>query len=147
MGNSDMRVGQGLFPGGPLWGRVPTRDSDGKLLNDFMMLIPRFSRWPLIRQEQSLQRLQQVFEQHDELVEFVDLNTRINLLWVSLKVRKGGCERLVTAVREAIPEAVLVASQAEALQGVVRRERRWRRYLKLPLIRLLGLTPPADGSN
>ncbi|MEJ1359259.1 MAG: hypothetical protein RPU51_13975, partial [Candidatus Sedimenticola sp. (ex Thyasira tokunagai)] len=103
-----------------------------RLLGDFMMLIPRFSRWPTVRREQAFQSLQQVFQQHRELVVFADLNMKLNLLWVSLKVRQGGCWELVGAVREEIPEALLVASHAEVLQGMAKQKQKRRFRFRLP---------------
>lgn len=113
-----------LLPGEPLWSRAPTRDSNGELLNDFMMLIPRFSKWSELRRQNAIQALERVFEDHGDVVVFADLNIKLNLLWVSLKTGGAGCLELSAAVREQIPEAVLVASHAEVLVGESRRTKR-----------------------
>ncbi len=113
-----------------------------------MMLIPRLSRWPEVRREQALQGLQQVFDHHRDLVVFADLNMKLNLLWVSLKVRPGGCWELVTAVREVVPEAVLVASHAEVLQGMAKQARKRRFRFGLSDVRARWrLLKPKNGSQ
>ena len=121
----------GFTPSQPLWQRVPVRDADGGSLADFIMLIPRLGSWPEDRRQQMYLELESVFEGFGERVVFADLNLKLSLLWVSMRPAPGGCLPLVAAVRQRIPEAVLVASQAEAMAGMAARERRCRRYPKL----------------
>ena len=40
-------------PGVPLWQIAPTRDTSGKRLTDFMMLIPRLRSRPLVEIERA----------------------------------------------------------------------------------------------
>ncbi|MES9963044.1 MAG: hypothetical protein ABW116_05865 [Candidatus Sedimenticola sp. 20ELBAFRAG] len=122
-----------LFPGKPLWQRVPTRDADGRPLFDFMMLIPKLRSAPEQRRQEVLEALQQVFEGFGEEVVFADLNLKMNLLWVSLKPRKGACLELAEAVIARVPEAVLVANKAEALMGA--RHTSWSRRLTQRLLK------------
>lgn len=126
MSKFDLKNSGRLLPGEPLWSRAPTRDSNGELLNDFMMLIPRFSKWSEPRRQNALQELERVFNDYADVVVFADLNMKLNLLWVSLKAGSTGCLELSAAVREQIPEAVLVASHAEVLVGESRRT--WRQF-------------------
>ena len=53
-------------PGRPLWQRVPTRDAEGRYLNDFMMLIPKLSHWPEVRRAQVFEELDRVFAEFEE---------------------------------------------------------------------------------
>jgi len=117
-------------PGRPLWQRVPTRDAEGRYLNDFMMLIPKLSRWPEVRRAQVFEELGRVFAEFEEVVVFADLNLKLNLLWISMRKCPSGCLGLAAAIKERIPEAVLVASQAEVMAGRADASRRggggWR---------------------
>ena len=119
-------------PGQPLWQRVPTRDEQGRSLHDFMMFIPKLRSWPEARRQQVYQDLQRVFNVFDGKVVFADLNLRMNLLWVSMQPHPEGCLGLAAAVRERVPEAVLVASQAEVIAGIAERARQRRRRRLLP---------------
>mgnify|MGYP001820769643 FL=1 len=114
-------------PGRPLWQRVPLRDEQGRSLFDFMMLIPRLGSWPDERRQRVYTELETVFGIFHDSVLFADLNLKLNLLWVSMRPGVGGCLPLAAAIKERIPEARLVASQAEAMVGIARAEkRRWR---------------------
>ncbi len=118
-------------PGQPLWQRVPTHDPEGQLLTDFMMLIPGLQQWPEVRRQQALTELQRAFVRLEGRVIFADLNLKLNLLWVSMRPHPGGCVDVAALVREFVPEAILVASQAEAMASPERRSGpRWRRGLK-----------------
>jgi len=114
--------------GQPMWQRVPTKDEQGRPLNDFMMLIPKLCHWSAARRLMALQALQQVFSEFDQVVVFADLNLKLNLLWVSMRPQPGGCIGLAAAIQQRVPEAVLVANQAEVILGAQRRARRswWR---------------------
>jgi len=122
-------------PGHPLWQRVPTRDAEGRYLSDFMMLIPKLSRWPEVRRAQVFGELERVLAEFGEMVVFADLNLKLNLLWISMRQNPSGCLGLAAAIKERIPEAVLVASQAEAMAGMAGASRRssrgWGRLVAL----------------
>ena len=123
-----------LEPGQPLWQRAPTRDAEGRTLNDFMMLIPRLGRRPEVHRQQIYQELQQLFAELEETVVFADLNLKLNLLWVSLRPCAGGCIGVAAEIKARIPEAVLIASQAEAMAGMASKARRRSWRLRLPRI-------------
>ena len=81
-------LGAALEPGTPLWQVVPTRGDDGRPLVDFMMLIPGLRSYPQHAINATLNNLQQVLSQYREVV-FVNLNLKINVLWVSVNFRPG----------------------------------------------------------
>lgn len=99
-------------PGLPLWQLAPTRDSAGRRLTDFMMLIPRLRSRPHDEIERASHDIQAVLALHPDVV-FADLNLRLNLLWVSLRPRQGAISELVAAIRLRVPEAVLVAHHVD----------------------------------
>jgi hypothetical protein len=107
-----------LQPGDPLWRRVPTSDPAGQNLSDFMLLIPGLKRWAQHRRERLLEELRGVFERHADRVVFADL------MWISHRQGKGVALALFEAIRERIPEALLVASQAEVQRGLQQQARR-----------------------
>jgi len=102
------RTGLQMQPGVPLWKLVPARDEAGKLLCDFMVLIPRLK----FRQPGYIGNAQNwiagVLERHEEVV-FANMDLRLNLLWVSHRYRAGLMLEIVSAIRLQLPEAVLVA--------------------------------------
>ncbi|MFZ5574386.1 MAG: hypothetical protein ACOY5S_04175 [Pseudomonadota bacterium] len=102
----------GLLPGAPLWQRAPTRDVNGRLLADFMMLIPRLRAQPPLEIERTSRELHAILALHQEVV-FADLNLRLNLLWVSLRPRPGAISELVAAIRLRVPQAVLIAHHVD----------------------------------
>jgi hypothetical protein len=107
-----LATASGSLPGMPLWQVVPTRDSAGRRLTDFMMLIPRLRSWPAVEIERTSRDIQAVLALHHDVV-FADLNLKLNLLWVSLRPSPGAISELVAAIRLRVPGAVLVAHFAE----------------------------------
>jgi len=95
----------------PLWQRVPTKDDQGKLLADFMIIIPKLNKQPSYVISKTIQKLQIALQQHDETVFFADLNIRINILWISYQARKGKCIDIATTIINAVPEAKLIAER------------------------------------
>ena len=104
-------------PGGPLWLRAPTKDEEGRPLSDFMMLVKGFNRWPQARQEQVFQLISTELARFADSVVFADLNTKINLLWISHRPGKGFALTLANALHAKVPEAVLIANKAEMMMG------------------------------
>lgn len=99
-------------PAAPLWQIAPTRDSDGRLLTDFMMLIPRLRDRPRVEIERTSLRIHDILARHREVV-FADLNLKLNLLWISLRPRQGAISEISAAIRIWVPEAVLVAHHVD----------------------------------
>lgn len=104
--------GVAVEPGTPLWQIVPTHGEDGRPLADFMMLIPGLRNRPQYAINAILNSLQKVLEQYSEVV-FVNLNLKINVLWVSVTCRAGIILELATAIQRLVPEAVLVAQKPD----------------------------------
>jgi len=101
-----------LEPNAPLYERVPTRDESGRLLGDFMVLIPGLRERPGHEFASTLACLQAVLVSFSEVV-FVDLNVPLNLLWVSVRPRPGVILEVFGAVKLHLPEAKLVGHRWE----------------------------------
>lgn len=99
-------------PGEPLWRIVPTRDENGRLLTDFMMLIPRLREKSASEVERTSGHIRSILALHSEVV-FADLNLALNLLWISLRPKRGAMVEIAAAIRALVPEAVLVANQGQ----------------------------------
>lgn len=102
-----------LLPAEPLWQRVPTRDDEGHLLGDFMMIIPRLNALSTSNIQQTISKLNKLFALYHEWVVFADLNLKMNVLWISHKQRSGLGLELAAAIHACIPEAKLVAQRYE----------------------------------
>jgi hypothetical protein len=111
--STTLTMGAGSGPGLPLWQLAPTRDSSGRRLTDFMMLIPRLRSRPPADIERASRDIQSVLSLHQDVV-FADLNLKLNLLWVSLRPSPGAITELAAAIRLRVPEAVLVAHYSES---------------------------------
>ena len=110
--STSLNTQRGCQPGQPLWRIVPTRDENGRLLTDFMMLIPRLKENSAGEVERTSGYIYSVLTLHSEVV-FADLNLALNLLWVSLRPKRGAMSEIAAAIRVLVPEAVLVANQAQ----------------------------------
>lgn len=91
----------------PLYSRVPTYDDNGKYLSDFIVLVSGLRTWPGGRQTDTVTKMQDVLSSFAEVV-FADLNVPLNLLWVSVKAKPGIIPEVYGALKQCIPEAVLV---------------------------------------
>lgn len=104
-------------PNTPLWQRVPTKDQDGTRLSDFMMIIPKLKQRSSTHRRQVLDALIEVLQHYEKIVVFADLNLKLNLLWVSVYPIKGACLEIPTAIKAAVPEALLVADNRFGQKG------------------------------
>ena len=126
-------LSSGVFtPGEPLWKRVPSRGGDGKALYDLMMLIPRLGKSSEIRQREVLLAIESVISDFGDEVVFADLNLKTNLLWVSIKPRHRATLEFAAAIRRQIPEALLIANQADLLAAEMMGAGRRKRWQWLP---------------
>lgn len=91
----------------PLYKRLPTHDENGRFLSDFMMLIPGLKNRTGQDFTRRLDAMYAVLGNHEDVV-FADLNTPLNLLWVSVRTRHSVINDLVAELRLHIPEARLV---------------------------------------
>lgn len=96
-----------MEPGEPLYKYVPTKDANGRSLADFMMLIPKLKTRPQHEINATLMNLQRALEKYDDVV-FVNINLKINVLWVSIHAKPGLIFRIVGSIHELVPEALLV---------------------------------------
>lgn len=103
----------GCEPNTPLWQRVPKTDDEGRLLSDFMMLIPGLRNRGQRQIHSTVERLSAVLVSYQHVVVFADLNLRLNLLWVSVRPRAGICLELPAAIKLAVPEVLLVANNSQ----------------------------------
>ena len=99
-----------MDPAEPLWKIVPTRDEEGRLLGDFMILIPGLREKPKLQLEETLRHLQAALEQYREVV-FANLNLPLNVLWISVKSRPRIILDITASILMRVPEARLVAPQ------------------------------------
>ena len=99
-----------LLPAAPLHERVPTRDEEGRLLGDFLMLIPGLRETPVPDLAARLSRIEAALGRHAEVV-FADLNLPLNLLWVSVRPRRGVILEVSATIRVCEPAAVLVGER------------------------------------
>ncbi len=98
----------GWGQGEPLWKRAPTH-LDGKPCTDFMLVAPGLNRRPPHEIEATMKVVKGALEAFPEWVVFADLNLKLNVLWVSLKYRRGILSEVVAVLRARAPEFKLVA--------------------------------------
>lgn len=94
-------------PALPMWKVVPTHDENGKMLTDFMMLLPKLRQQPKDYIERTVLSIETVLACYREVV-FADVNLSINVLWVSLRHRSGVVLEIAGAICKRVPEALLV---------------------------------------
>jgi hypothetical protein len=99
-----------LDPSEPLWKSVPTRDNEGRRLGDFMMLVPGLRDRPQWQIQATVDQIHCALIQFQEVV-FANMNLKLNLLWVSVRIRQGITLDVAAAVRSRVPEAVLVSDR------------------------------------
>lgn len=102
-----------LSPAEPLWQRVPTRDDEGRLLGDFMMIIPQLNSLSTPKLQKIIDKLDKLLCLYQQSVVFADLNLKMNVLWISHKQHHGLGLELAAAIHACIPEARLVAQRHE----------------------------------
>lgn len=94
----------------PLWQRAPARDAQGTPYIDFMMLIPGLNRECESTIEGYLVKINNCLKPFEQVVVYVDLNIKLNLLWISLKPEQGISSQIVVSIQAEIPHAKLIAS-------------------------------------
>lgn len=108
-----VQIGE-VAPADPLWKRVPVRDSEGKPLSDFMMIIPKLRSKSPQRIKEVVKKIEKVLAFYERHVVFADLNLNLNVLWVSLRPTPGMCLEVATAINLHVPDAKLVAQQVQS---------------------------------
>lgn len=97
----------------PMWQRVPTKDDQGKLLADFIMIIPKLNKQPTYYINNTIKKLKTALEQHTHTVFFADFNIKINVLWISYRATKGTCSEIAATIMQAVPEAKMIAERQQ----------------------------------
>ncbi len=111
---SDQKIDmfKGILPGVPLYKLAPTRDENGISFADFMLIIPRLKKKPQAYIDKTLRDIQMVLSRYSNDVVFANMDMKINCLWVSHRPRPGLCMELTSAIRQYVPEAMLVGDMA-----------------------------------
>jgi len=112
----DTPIKQVLFTHSPLWMRAPSRDENDRHYSDFMMLIPGLGKRTAADLEAKIQRIQNTIEQFTSVVVYADINTKLNVLWVSHKSIPGVSRPIIAALLKEIPEAKIVGTGYEPEQ-------------------------------
>lgn len=109
----DAPIKQVLFKSSPLWMRAPSRDENGRNFSDFMMLIPGLGKRSTADLEAKIQLIQHTINQFTSVVVYADINTKLNVLWVSHKSIPGVSRPIIAALLKNIPEAKIVGTGYE----------------------------------
>jgi len=96
----------------PLWKRVPTRDHTGKPYTDFMMLIPGLKNFEPFHLRETIHKLEAVLKLYEKDIILVDLNLKINILWVTLQPHIGLSSEIAALIHHIVPQAKLVSQHA-----------------------------------
>jgi len=107
--NAMPKAGTKISPDCPLHEVVPTRDEEGKPLSDFMMIIPKLKLQSEEYIQNTFNQLDKVLNVYKEQVVFVNMNMKMNLLWVTIRPVPGLILELSAAIKTQVPEALLVA--------------------------------------
>jgi len=89
--------------------RAPSRDENGKPYIDFMMLIPGLKQQDQAGLESIMLKIKNCLKAFESVVVYVDLNTRLNLLWISIKPVPEISQHIMQAIQHEIPTAKVVA--------------------------------------
>lgn len=109
--NAGLVCSHELSPAEPLWQRVPTHNAQGKMLSDFMMVIPGFKHMPEEMAKKIVQDIRLVLSVYEKFVVFAELNAKLNVLWVSVEPVAGICLELAAAIHHKVPQAKVVAQR------------------------------------
>ena len=93
----------------PLWKRAPTRDDTGKPYADFMMLIPGLRNFEPSHLRDIINKMEAVLKHYEKDIILVDLNLKINVLWVTIQPHIGLSAEIASLIHHIVPEAKLVS--------------------------------------
>ncbi|VAW57754.1 hypothetical protein MNBD_GAMMA07-2232 [hydrothermal vent metagenome] len=108
MSNQYLNIFKGVEPGVPLYKLAPTRDENGISFIDFMLIIPKLKKKPQNYIDRTLKDIHMVLSRYGSDVVFANMDLKINCLWVSHRPKPGLCKELTSAIRQYVPEAMLV---------------------------------------
>jgi hypothetical protein len=115
----------GFVKASPLWQRAPARDEQGRACIDFMLLIPGLKKQTDAVIEAHMLKIQESLKPFDNSVIYVDLNLRLNLLWISARSIPGISKTITEAIQQAIPEAKVVAADFNPDEPAQAHSRHW----------------------
>ncbi|MCG7870806.1 MAG: hypothetical protein JAZ11_01740 [Candidatus Thiodiazotropha lotti] len=101
-------------PSAPLWQRAPNKQADGAPLADLMMLIPGLKHYSEAQINHMQSLLEEVLRVFGEKIVFTDINLKLNVIWVTVLPEPGLCREVALAIRDRIPEAVMVGNQLKS---------------------------------
>ena len=130
----------GFVNASPLWQRAPARDEQGRACIDFMLLIPGLKKQTDAVIEAHMLKIQDCLKPFDNSVIYVDLNLRLNLLWISARSIPGISKTITEAIQQAIPEARVVAADFNPDEPTQTRPRHWLFRLAGRIRRSMRLT-------
>lgn len=89
--------------------RVPKRDESGAPLSDLMMLFPGLRGRPRIQITRAIDDIYEILAGFPDDVVFAEFNAKNNVLWVSVRARRGIRAAVAEAIREKVPDAKLIS--------------------------------------
>lgn len=98
----------------PLWSRAPARDEKGSPFIDFMMIIPGLKGADEAIVQNCLVKISKSLADFENVVAYVDLNIKLNLLWISAKPVPGISKLIMQAILRELPHAKIVAGDFNA---------------------------------
>jgi len=96
----------------PLWKRAPVRDAQGTPYADFMMLISGLKNLKTLHIEEIIGKLESVFARYEKDIIFVDLNFKLNVLWVTVQPHIGLTSEIAAVIHHLVPQAKLISQHA-----------------------------------
>lgn len=140
MKDSNLPREGGFVQASPLWQRAPARDEQGRACIDFMLLIPDLKSQGDAVIEGHMMKIQDCLKPFDSSVIYVDLNLRLNLLWISARSIPGISKTITEAIQRVIPEAKVVAADFNPDEAIQAEPRHWLLRLGGRIRRTLRLT-------
>ncbi len=119
-------------PSGPLWRRAPNKQADGASLADLMMLIPEMKHYSEVQINHLQNRLEEVLRAFGDKIVFTDINLKLNVIWITVLPEPGLCREVALAIREFVPDAVMVGDQLKSTPKELQPDgrRTWIRFIK-----------------
>lgn len=115
MGDKSIKLSLGLSPAEPLWKIAPTRDAEGNRVSDLLMIIPKLKNKPKEHIQRTLSEIERALKQFRHLVLFVNVDMKLNTLWVSFKAKPGLLRDIVASLKLHVPEAVIVGDMSSRI--------------------------------
>jgi hypothetical protein len=112
-------------PASRLWQHAPSKQADGAPLADLMMLIPGLKHHPHLQLVHVQKALDSVVKTFGDKVVFADVNLKLNVVWVTVLPEPGLCREVALAIREHIPEAVMVGNHIKSISTELQVDRWW----------------------